>query len=46
LNLDQRNETSLNNHLNAGGVFNFASGSFKPKDHSEGTILSIKRLRK
>ena len=27
-------------------VFNFGSGSFKPKDLSEGTLQSIKRLRK
>lgn len=27
-------------------VFNFGGGSFKPKDHSEGTLQSIKRLRK
>ncbi len=29
-----------------GGVFNFGAGSFKPKDNSEGTMLSIKRLRR
>jgi hypothetical protein len=28
------------------GLFNFAGGSFKPKDNSEGTIQGIKRLRK
>ena len=36
--VEQRHETS--------GAFNFTSGSFKPKDNTEGTILSINRLRK
>ncbi len=29
-----------------GGVFNFGATSFKPKDNSEGTMLSIRKLRK
>lgn len=36
---DNRNETSA-------GVFNFGTGSFKPKDNTDGTLQSIKRLRK
>lgn len=40
------NNNNLNAHENSAGLFNFASGSFRPKDNSEGTILSIKRLRK
>lgn len=39
LNDDNRFETSA-------GIFNLAGGSFKPKDNSEGTLLSIQRLRK
>ena len=32
--------------VNINHVFNFGTGSFKPKDFSEGTLQSIKRLRK
>ncbi len=43
MNISLNNERlEINNHT----AFNFGSGSFKPKDQSEGTILSIKQLRK
>ena len=43
MNISLNNERlEINNH----NGFNFGSGSFKPKDQSEGTIQSIKQLRK
>ena len=43
----KHNTVSIENrHEASAGAFNFTSGSFKPKDNTEGTILSINRLRK